>query len=517
MQGQKNYRWWLAVLTGVLLGVTGTYIHSWFVWTAFVPLILAMKKAPGLKGVAALAFFAAVPAGLIMFWWLVPAVQRFTGSGTWIGLVGLVFFTFTLFFWLLALFGAFRFILHRMEGAGMHGFWMPTVLFALLFFLIDFLRVHSFQGLVWNKFTLSAYLAGSPHSMQLSPLIGALGVGLMVAGVNHLLAEAIARKNIRPFLTGAGIFLANLIYGYAVIEAGGGHSPYASGPKVAILSGNVPAEAKWEESGDRIVVRMLGLVSQAGRERPDLMVWPESALPWTYMDGDDILVEIARITGGHATQSIMGYLSADEQRPDKVYNSAYLIGHDARFLGRYDKIRLLDFTEQPFGAGGMLSMALPVTFENVVAGSELSLLNTRIGSARVMICNESLLPWYFTRPRETPDFLVNMNNNAWVEGTPYEWLHFDVAAQRAIETRKDLIVSSNRGVSGIVNKYGVVLLSQHSDEPLLLTGRIRPNTSRTLYARMPLLLPATSFIALIALTFFPFRKKPYLFTKTKTL
>jgi hypothetical protein len=52
---------------------------------------------------------------------------------------------------------------------------------------------------------------------------------------------------------------------------------------VAVVPGKVDQRRKWDPGyGDRILDRYLGLTRQAMAQRPDLIVWPETAVPFAF-------------------------------------------------------------------------------------------------------------------------------------------------------------------------------------------------------------------------------------------
>ena len=235
---------------------------------------------------------------------------------------------------------------------------------------------------------------------------------------------------------------------------------------------------------------MLGLVEEAAKDRPDLLVWSETAFPWTFVEDDDILQALAGIMKrNHAeSEQIIGYLSQTYDNPDIVYNSAYLINAESQAVARVDKHQLLTFFEEPLLRSKerlFIPMLTQSVYENMKRGDGSKLLPTSIGHAWVMICNESLLPNWYDKSISNANFLVNISNDAWLENTQHIAHHFFIARIKAVEYRKDMIINSNRGISGIVNKRGEVVVRSQSQEPELLMGTIYPNDRTTFYARFP--------------------------------
>ncbi len=485
----------LSAFSGVLLGIASITLNEWLIWIALVPLIVAING-KGYKDTALYAILCGFVFGGILLFWMPQALKVYSGTSLILGYTGVILLSLLLSFWFAAMFLLYH-TLNIKDANGVSYVILNMLLFAAIFFITEFLRIHLLTGLVWTKFFLAAPLSANIYMIQLASVVGAIGIGLLVAAVNYLVACSIMLKKKLFLVIAAAIFFANLGYGMAAFHLA--NTDLHDAKIIGIVCENVEAETRWVESGDAIINTMLGLVNESARHNPEILVWSETALPWTYIDNDDILVAISGIikTNNRSTQNIVGYLTDTEDDSGYVYNSAYLIDADGSAIGRVDKRRLLTFFEEPL-LRSYESTAIPMLtqsiYNNIKRGERSPILNTSLGKAWVMVCNESLLPFYVDSPKNTPDYLVNMSNDAWLENTQNIAHHFYLARLRAIEYRKDMIINSNRGMSGIISSRGEVVRLSQSDSPELIIGPIHPNTIRTLYARFPLAMPIFIFL-----------------------
>lgn len=155
-------------------------------------------------------------------------------------------------------------------------------------------------------------------------------------------------------------------------------------------------------------------------------------------------------------------------------------------------------------------------YDNMKRGDENKLMKTANGNGWVMICNESLLPNWHDKSIRYAHFLVNISNDAWLENTQHIAHHFYFARSKAVEYRKDMIINSNRGITGIVNKRGEVIAMSMTDQPELLTGKIYPNENTTFYARFPKLV-SYIFLLLTCIIFIVTFVRKIAFAKSKPL
>ncbi|MFO7998758.1 MAG: apolipoprotein N-acyltransferase [Bacteroidales bacterium] len=491
----------LAIISGLLMGLSATEPNAWLVWVGLVPLLVAIHgKTPG--QIVAPGLAAGYTFGIVQLLWMPPVLARYAGASLFAGIAGILLMALYIAIWFALPFYLFALIRHNKSGK-----WLINALtFSALFFLLEWLRMQILPGMVWDKFYLACAVSPNKYMIQLAPLTGALGIGLLIAMVNYLVAAAVVRK--RGLLLGIALalFVFNFLYGALRLGQGGSERDGLS-HTVGLVCENVHAETRWTSSGDRIISTMLRLVDESRRHDPTLLVWSETALPWTFQENDDILLALAGIfsQGNASTQSIIGYQTQAEG--DHVYNSAYLINADGSAAGRYDKNTLLSFFEEPL-IRTRTSTAVPMVtiggFDHVLRGHETTYLPTHIGNARVMICNESLLPDYARKKGEPPAFLVNISNDAWLENTQNIAQHFYIARLRAVEYNKDMVINSNRGMSGIVSRLGVVQTISQSNHPELVVGTIRPNRKTSFFARFPLFFPVLALLCVIFQIFFTF-------------
>ncbi len=481
----------LAVISGLLIGVLATQLNAWLVWIGLAPLLVAIYgKKPGQA--FAHGMVAGFLSGLVQLMWMPPVLVRYAGSGLVAGYAGVMVMALYMAVWFAAPF----FLLSLIRNKTRELWWINALTFSALFFLFEWLHIHLLPGMVWDKFYLACATSTNKYMIQLAPISGALGIGLLISLVNYLIAEAVIRKNKGLLLAALAIFLINMLFGAARIHQG--NIKDSGRPQtVGLICENVHAETRWTDMGDRIIHTMLKLVDESRRFKPSLLVWSETALPWTYQDDDDVLLALAGILShsNASTQNIIGYQTIAEG--DKVYNSAYLINADGSASGRYDKTTLLSFFEEPL-IRSRSRTAIPMLtqggFDHVLRGKGKNYLPAHIGNARILICNESLLPDYSRMKGEPPAFLVNISNDAWLENTQNIAQHFYIARLRALEYNKDMIINSNRGISGIVSRLGVVQTMSRSDSPELLIGTIRPNNKTSFFARFPLFFPGMALL-----------------------
>jgi apolipoprotein N-acyltransferase len=239
--------------------------------------------------------------------------------------------------------------------------------------------------------------------------------------------------------------------------------------KIALVQPSVPQTMIWDQSESAQRFRqVLALSETALATIPDLLVWPEAAVPgvlrWdTNRYGGATLYEaIASQARQHHTWMVIGADDADPnpQAPDQVdyFNSSFLIDPSGQVAATYRKRRLVIFGEYI-----PLARWLPVlrTFTGVTGdftpGTRpvpfvLSDLHVKLS---VLICFEDIFP-HHTRDYvdEDTDFLLNLTNNGWFGESAAQWQHAASAVFRAVENGLPLVRCANNGLTCWVDTQG---------------------------------------------------------------
>ena len=322
----------------------------------------------------------------------------------------------------------------------------------------------------------------SLYGIQLVSITGQWGISFLIVVVNLLFAFAIKYFKIKYGFYAFIIIVLFYFSGFVIFNLF--DSSAGKEIKVAIIQENLKAETRWNEStGDKLARDLIDLNYEAANYNPDLIVWSETVIPWTYLPNDDLINIALDITKESNPEHIIGILSKAETDTTKLYNSAYLINSDGVAVSRYDKINLLSFLERP-----LLSKDLKVPFlsesnyTNLIQGSNHQPLKGRYAKMGVLICNESISPYEAKKTlKRGANLLINISNDAWVEGAHLIDIHFYASRLRAVESGKDIIINSNCGIGGIISGNGTIQVHNSSQYPKCITGLAKIRNSSTVY------------------------------------
>jgi len=279
--------------------------------------------------------------------------------------------------------------------------------------------------------------------------------------------------------------------------------------RVGIVQGNVAQNQKWDPAYQLpILSQYLALSQQTLAAGADLVVWPEASTPF-YLDAEAAMAApIRQLAANAETPFLIGtdeYERGTEGRPDRIYNTAVLIGSDGQSKGTYRKMQLVPFGEYvPLQSVLFFVGPLVESVSHFTPGTDPVVLEADGRRVSVAICYESVYPWiaraFVGRGSE---LLVTITNDAWFGRSSAAYQHFDQGALRAIEQGRFVVRAANTGISGAVDPYGRSLAQTSLFEPAALTVDVRLLDGRTIYGRIGdlpvwLALALTGWVALAA-------------------
>jgi apolipoprotein N-acyltransferase len=405
---------------------------------------------------------------------------------------------------------------------------------------LEFVRSFFLTGFAWY------FLGHTQHDflaiIQISDLAGVYAVTALVAAVNAWVFEFLyARpwfgrlwrldRTTRPATSPRGlaiqgacvaaVFAAALGYGMWRL----GQNEFMPGPRVALLQSNLDqrlrnnaANPERKEEARKAVQNVRDHFAQlrevARREHPDLMIWPEASYPDDWLQKladvpdkavrpqdlaglkraqDDIRREALRsvtgvLLGIHVVE--LGLKPEDTRR----YSSAMLFAADGTPTARYDKMHRVPFGEyvplKEWVPAAIMKHFLPYDYDYSVRIGE-HFTRFPLGKYRfgVLICFEDTDPFlarrYAAADADGPpvDFLVNISNDGWFDGSSEHDEHLAICRFRAVETRRAVARAVNMGISAVIDSNGRVLRPEpyyRGDRPELPSSEWREYKQRAM-------------------------------------
>lgn len=481
----------LAASSGVLL--TGSFPKiglDWLAWFAMVPLLLAVADL-SVKESFRIGFIAGLVHYLTLLYWVVPVMRTYGYLPLYLSLVVLF-----LLAAVLALFPAvFCTALTAIATTPLR----CLAAIPLLWVALEYIRTFVFTGFPWEMLGHSQYLR--LHLIQIADLFGAYGVSFLIALSNSVVFLALTFLTKKMWrdrriskavlvcavgLLAAGLILT-LIYGNRRIKATDRLTAISPKAQIAVVQPNIDQAVKWDPAFQAATVKTNSRLSLAAKpEKPDLIVWPESATPFYLFYDKEPTQRVLEVIEQSASDFLIGSPSFAGKTGNIVYyNSAYLIRPKLKTISKYDKAHLVPYGEYvPFKKWFPFLGKVVAQVGDFQPGEPGKTMPWEKGAIGVQICYEIIFPGLSrAMVKNNAVLLINITNDAWFGTTSGPYQHFSMTVFRAVENRRALARAANTGISGFIDPAGRILISTPLLEEAVVTRALPIISEKTFYTR----------------------------------
>jgi apolipoprotein N-acyltransferase len=320
-----------AVLSGLLLTASFPKIGiDWLAWFALIPLLYALRQQSSAGGFR-IGFIAGVSHYLTLLYWLVPVMQTYGFLPWYLSITILL-----LFAAVLALFVALFSMIISYLGVKP---WRGVILISPVWIAIEYVRGFIFTGFPWELLGYSQF--ERLHLIQIADIFGVYGVSFLITlsntavffGLLYLAKKQWKGTAISARLAAVSVLVFvlsmvwTLAYGYRRLDSLDQLMARAPQTRVTVIQGNIDQAIKWDRSfRDASIITYRRLSLSAVADRPDLVIWPESAAPFYFLRENEPTEMVMDAIGRVNTDFLLGS-PAFTRKNTKVeyYVSAYLI------------------------------------------------------------------------------------------------------------------------------------------------------------------------------------------------
>ena len=478
MKRTKVQKLLLALLSGFML--TASFPPSPFTflaWFALVPLLKSLENEPPAAALR-LGFAAGLAHYLTLVYWVIIVMGHYGHLPLPVSVSVLILFSLylsiypALFAWGYSLTG--RSFLGSFKAAGL---WVA----------LEYVRANLLTGFPWCLLGHTQYT--NLEAIQIADLVGAYGTSFVIVLSGALIYGLLLEQNPGRWKLEAPVVLLTLALtlGYGFYRMSDSR-PAQGSIRVAIAQGNIDQSIKWNPAYQEKTLQIYKtLTLQSQPFGPDLVVWPETAVPLFFQDGEPLsrsVLRTAREAGAHVIFGSPAYRR--EKGSVSFFNRAYLASPNAEITGSYDKVHLV-----PFGEYVPMKRFLPFVQRLVVAagdflpGDKVAPLEFPKAAAGILICFESIFPELGRAMTQNgATLLVNLTNDAWYGMSSAPFQHFSMAVFRAVENRRPVVRAANTGISAFILPSGKIVEQSDLFTQALLTQEIPlAEYGLTLYTR----------------------------------
>lgn len=473
-------RGWLAIASGILIALSFPNPSlSFLAWVALIPMLIALEESSprqafriGLTcGITAYAF--------ILYWLNIVFTQY--GHLPWAVSIPVYLL---LVLWLAMFYGLSTSIARLGELVGIKAaFTLPVAWIAF-----DFIRSFLFSGFAWAMLGHSQFR--TLPLIQIADLAGVYGITLLIVLANivlHRALRAVSGAGV-PYPVKSALILLFLLIGtlfYGFNRLNGSSITHSKPLRIALIQGNIPQDVKWSPAfREHTLDTYERLTRDASKGGVDLIVWPESAVPFFFQD-EPLQAERIRNLARETNACLLFGSPAHELRNGKstFLNSAFMVSPSGETVGRADKLHLVPFGEYvPLGNVLTFINKIVVGIGDFAPGERAVTLDTGSTKLGVQVCYEVIFPELARQYVQSgARVLVAITNDAWFGRSSAPYQHLAISTFRAIETRTPLIRAANTGVTAIVDQNGHIRTMTALFVEAYRTGEIQPGRGESLY------------------------------------
>jgi len=255
---------------------------------------------------------------------------------------------------------------------------------------------------------------------------------------------------------------------------------------IRLIQPNAAQHLKWQPDWIPLFFRRaLNLTRHHSDPKPDVVIWPETSIPFLH-GRNTVAMQAIADAAGPDTEVIAGIRRREGAR---LYNSALYLDAAGGVLDIYDKHHLVPFGEYVplawiwarFGIFGLAtdgqSGFSPGPGPRIIEGQ-------RLPDFLPMICYEAIFARDADVRGQRPAWLLHLTNDAWFGAAQGPYQHLAQTRARAIEQGLPLVRVANTGVSALISPLGAVLDHIPMGEQGALSVRLPAPRPPTLYARL---------------------------------
>jgi apolipoprotein N-acyltransferase len=355
---------------------------------------------------------------------------------------------------------------------------------ALCWVFVEWIKLLVSQYWYWFPWFLVGYTQWQYSPIiQIASITGTLGLSFAIAFLGASIAEVIIckkpiRQSFKKPIPAISVVLFVVVFGVARLATPKTISNKKI--KISVLQPNIDQYMKWDYKFVNSIEQTLkDQIKKTIPQKPELILWPESALPG-WIDDEYSQAWLEKTLKGSNSFHIIGSVS---ERKGK-FVSAYLLNSKAETVSVYDKRELV-----PFGEFVPYKPLLERFFGVLGKLGEFSAGNKNqnpfeINGLRVSpsVCYETIFPYLWRDGAKSPsDLFVNITNDGWYLNTAAPYQHFLVGAFRAVENGKPVVRSANTGISGWFDGYGRVVAKTKLDTAGVFTYEIPVTKNQTTF------------------------------------
>ena len=333
------------------------------------------------------------------------------------------------------------------------------LIFSFFFGGIEFLRSFIFGGFPWNLVVFS--LSNNLPSLQILSYMGTYSLNLLSITIFSLpLIFFLKYKSAIKFLIfGLGLILVvtNFLYGNLIIKSFEKKKHENLSSIIRVVSPNIPIKRFLSNQDPERNINELISLSDPNNLKKTIFIYPEGIITSIYFKDLKFFKDIFKENYNINHKVILGINTINQ---NKIYNSLIVLNNDTELLYKYNKNKLVPFGEfLPFENFFKRIGLKKITqgYQSFSADDKRQILEINQLKFIPLICYEIIYSGKINPNKNYYDFILNISEDGWFGKSIGPKQHLTHSIFRSIEEGKNVIRSTNNGISAFVNPKGQII------------------------------------------------------------
>jgi apolipoprotein N-acyltransferase len=347
-----------------------------------------------------------------------------------------------------------------------------SLIFSLKFAIFEFIRGTILTGFPWNLFVFS--FSKNLIFIQFLSVIGTYGFNMICITFFLIPAMLILRKsNKEIYFSLFFIFIAIsfVVYGNQKLN----HKNLSLTEKknflIKIVSPQINIDRFYNIDGEEKIIKDLIKLSKPNLNISTLFIWPEGVISSTDLMDIGRYKDLFTENFSEKHLIIMGINdSKNENEEKKIYNSLAVVNHNLELINVYHKNNLVPFGEfLPFEnyLNKLGLRSITYGYQSFSKGQQRKIIKLKNDIFNLnflpLICYEIIYSGKLSK-NSNYGFIINISEDGWFGNSIGLDQHFSHSIFRAIEEGKNIIRSTNNGISAYINSNGKVISKLESTQ-----------------------------------------------------
>ena len=356
------------------------------------------------------------------------------------------------------------------------------LIFASMLSIVEFVRGTILSGFPWNLIAYS--WVNYNDFLQILAFIGTYAFNLLSITLFLLPSIILFNNSFRSklILIFFSIFLVgtNFYYGQTVKNKYNKLDSINLDTTIKIISPKINIDRFFQNEDPYIIINELIELSNPDDENT-IFIFPEGILTGVFLEDIQIYKKIFNENFSQNHKILLGINSNENS---KIYNSMTVLDNNLKVLAKYNKNKLVPFGEflpfeNIFAKIGLKKITQGyVSFSSANDRKILVIENIKF---LPLICYEIIYSGKINKNNEEFDFIINISEDGWFGNSIGPHQHFSHSIFRSIEEGKNLIRSTNGGISAYVDAVGNVITKVKSTDKGVIEVNSYKKTSKTFF------------------------------------